>query len=214
MSPEIMHALMAIPIFLFSLTVHEFAHGYIAYRFGDPTAKNAGRLTLNPLPHIDIMGALVFVLSGFRFGWAKPVPVTPQYFRDYKKGILWSAAAGPISNMILAFGFGLLFRITPFVVSDPQLAEIASRFMIYAVLINCALAFFNMIPLPPLDGSKVLFGLLPERYEHIVIQLERIGPFGLMVLIGIGFVTGVSAIWLIIGPFVSFFFKLFTGYSF
>ena len=211
MSPEIVHALMAIPIFLFSLTVHEFSHGYIAYKFGDPTAFNAGRLTFNPLPHIDPMGALVFILSGFRFGWAKPVPIMPHYFRDYKKGILWTAAAGPISNMIIALGFGILFRSVQVMIPVGQFYEIALRFCAYGVLINCALAFFNMIPLPPLDGSKVLFGLLPDQYDHIAIQFERIGPFGLMILIGIGFLTGHSAIWMIIGPFVGFFFSFFTG---
>jgi Zn-dependent protease len=205
--------MMAIPIFLFALTVHEFSHGYIAYRFGDPTAKNAGRLTLNPIPHIDPMGAIVFILSGFTFGWAKPVPVVPYYFREYKRGILWSAAAGPISNLILALGFGIIFRLIS-VVSDEQLADILSAFTSYAVIINCALAFFNLIPLPPLDGSKVLFGLLPDKYDYIIEQLERVGPFGLMILIGIGFLTGVSVIWVLIGPFVRFFFALFTGVPF
>lgn len=213
MSPQIVHAMMAIPIFLFALTVHEFSHGYIAYRFGDPTAKNAGRLTLNPIPHIDPMGAIVFILSGFTFGWAKPVPVVPYYFREYKRGILWSAAAGPISNLILALGFGIIFRLIS-VVSDEQLADILSAFTSYAVIINCALAFFNLIPLPPLDGSKVLFGLLPDKYDYIIEQLERVGPFGLMILIGIGFLTGVSVIWVLIGPFVRFFFALFTGVPF
>lgn len=208
---DLAHILMAVPIFLFSLTVHEFAHGYIAYRFGDPTAKDAGRLTLNPIPHIDLMGALVFIFSEFRFGWAKPVPVSPFHFRDHKKGILWSAAAGPASNLILAFGFGFLFRIAPALVSDPQLLEIVESFTTYAVLINCALAFFNLLPLPPLDGSKILFGLLPSQYDHMVMELERVGPFALIILIGIGFLTGVSIIWTVIGPFVRFFFGLFTG---
>lgn len=214
MGIDIERALMAIPIFLFSLTVHEFSHGYIAYRLGDPTAKNAGRLTLNPLPHIDLMGALVFVISNFTFGWAKPVPVMPYNFKNIKMGMLWSAAAGPISNMILAFGFGLAFRIGTSVISDPALSHIVASFTMYGVFINCALGFFNMIPLPPLDGSKILFGLLPDKYDHIAMRLERVGPFGLMILIGIGFITGVSVIWLIIGPFVSMFFTLFTGVRF
>jgi len=214
MSQTVAHALMAIPIFLFSLTIHEFSHGYIAYRFGDPTAKNAGRLTLNPLPHIDLMGALVFLISNFTFGWAKPVPVVPNYFREYKKGILWSAAAGPISNLLLALGAGILFRIIPNMMPDHQTASIVASFLSYAVMINCALAFFNLIPLPPLDGSKVLFGILPDRYDYIAEQLERVGPFGLMVLIGIGFLTGFSVIWMLIGPFVTFFYHLFTGVGF
>jgi Zn-dependent protease len=211
MNFDIGHLLMALPIFLFSLTVHEFAHGYVAYKFGDPTAYHAGRLTFNPIPHIDLMGALVFVLSGFRFGWAKPVPVIPHYFRDLKRGILWSAAAGPISNLIIAFGFGLVFRVLDVALPLGQPSSVVLQFLSYGVMINCALAFFNMIPLPPLDGSKVLFGLLPSEYDHIAIQLERIGPFGLMILIGIGFLTGVSVIWMLIGPFVTFFYRLFLG---
>lgn len=211
---DIGHILMAVPIFLFSLTVHEFSHGYIAYRLGDPTAKDAGRLTLNPIPHIDLMGALVFVMSNFTFGWAKPVPVMPYHFRDFKSGMMWSAAAGPASNLILAFGFGLAFRISATVVSDPELARIVSSFTSYGVLINCALAFFNLIPLPPLDGSKILFGLLPDKYDHIAIQLERVGPFGLIALIMLGAVTHVSVIWILIGPFVKLFFQIFTGVSF
>lgn len=214
MGLDVGHILMAVPIFLFSLTVHEFSHGYIAYKLGDPTAKDAGRLTLNPLPHIDFMGALVFVMSNFTFGWAKPVPVMPYHFKDIKSGMLWSAAAGPASNLVLALGFGLAFRISAGTVSDPQLGRIIANFASYGVLINCALAFFNMIPLPPLDGSKILFGLLPDKYDHIAIQLERIGPFGLIALILIGAVTGVSIIWFIIGPFVSFFFEVFTGAGF
>ncbi len=203
--------LISVPIFLFSLTVHEFAHGYIAYRFGDPTAKDAGRLTLNPIPHIDPMGALFFVLSGFRFGWAKPVPVVPYHFSDPKRGMLWSAAAGPISNLLLAAGFGLIFRFSPSVVPDAQFGTIVAKMAYYAVYINCALAFFNLLPVPPLDGSKVLFGLLPQRYEHIAYELERTGPLGLLILIGIGFITGYSIIWLLIGPFVERFVSLFTG---
>jgi Zn-dependent protease len=135
----------------------------------------------------------------------------PHNFKDFKKGILWTAAAGPISNMIIALGFGILFRSVQVMIPVGQFYEIALRFCAYGVLINCALAFFNMIPLPPLDGSKVLFGLLPDRYDHIAVRLERIGPFGLMILIGIGFLTGHSAIWMIIGPFVGFFFSFFTG---
>jgi Zn-dependent protease len=208
---DIEHALMAIPIFLFSLTVHEFSHGYIAYLLGDPTAKDAGRLTLNPLPHIDLMGALVFVISGFRFGWAKPVPVMPYSFANVKKGMLLSAAAGPASNILLAFLAGLVLRTVPDMIPDIQLATIVAQFLFYAVQINCLLAFFNMIPLPPLDGSKILFGLLPDRYDHVAVQLERVGPIGLMILIGIGFITHISVIWLIIGPFVSIFIRLFTG---
>jgi len=203
--------LISVPVFLFSLTVHEFAHGYIAYKFGDTTARDAGRLTLNPLPHIDPMGALFFVLSGFRFGWAKPVPVVPYHFSDAKRGILWSAAAGPISNLMLGAVFGFIYRVAPPAIPDPQLSLIVMKMAYYAVYINCALAFFNLLPVPPLDGSKVLFGLLPERYDYIALELERFGPMGLLIIIGLGFITGFSIIWLLIGPFVTAFVRLFAG---
>jgi len=215
---DLERALLSIPIFLLALTVHEFAHGYAAYLLGDKTAFRAGRLTLNPIPHIDPFGALVFVMSNFTFGWAKPVPVDLRYFRDPKKGMLLTASAGPISNLIQALIFGIIIRIGGFsghVLSSPDsdFNTIIGKFVWYGVFVNCALAFFNLIPVPPLDGSKILYGLLPRGKEYIIYQLERVGPMLLIVLIASSFLFHYSLIWAIIGPFVKLAILIFTGQS-
>lgn len=209
-------ALISLPVFMLALTIHEFSHGYAAYRLGDKTAFYAGRLTFNPIKHLDPIGVLVFILSGFRFGWARPVPVDLRNVDDPKKGMLISAAAGPLSNLIQAAVFGLVFRLGGFngyqVMSDAtDLTTIGAKFLFYAIFINCILAFFNLIPVPPLDGSKILYGVLPRGQEHIAMQLERIGPMLLLVLIGSGFIFGYSIIWALIGPFVKLFVGLFSG---
>jgi len=213
---DLERALLSIPIFLLALTVHEFAHGYAAYLLGDKTAFRAGRLTLNPLPHIDIFGALVFVMSNFTFGWAKPVPVDLRNLRDAKKGMLVTAAAGPSSNLVQAVFFGLIIRLGDYHVSifgsnDNDLATIIGKFVWYGVFVNCALAFFNLLPVPPLDGSKILYGILPRGQEYLVYQLERYGPMILILLIVSGFIFDFSIIWTIIGPFVKLAIYLFTG---
>jgi Zn-dependent protease len=209
-------ALLSIPIFLLALTVHEFAHGYAAYLLGDKTAFRAGRLTFNPIKHIDPFGAIVFVLSNFTFGWAKPVPVDLRYVKDEKKGMLITAAAGPASNIVQAFVFGMLIRfgnIPVYVLGSPNtdLQTILGKFIWFGIFVNCALAFFNLLPVPPLDGSKILYGLLPRGKEHIVYTLERYGPMVLILLIGFGFLTGTSIIWPIISPFVNSVIFIFTG---
>ncbi|MBD3217679.1 MAG: site-2 protease family protein [candidate division Zixibacteria bacterium] len=209
-------ALLSIPIFLLALTVHEFAHGYAAYKLGDKTAFRAGRLTFNPIKHIDPFGALVFVLSNFTFGWAKPVPVNVHNIADAKKGMLITAAAGPASNIVQAFVFGMLIRfgnIPVYVLASPEtdLETILGKFIWFGLFVNCALAFFNLLPVPPLDGSKIMYGLLPRGKEHIVYNLERYGPIALIFLIGFGFLTGTSIIWAIIGPFVNTVIFIFTG---
>ncbi len=215
---DLERAMLSIPIFLLALTVHEFAHGYAAYLMGDKTAFRAGRLTLNPLPHIDPFGALVFVMSNFTFGWAKPVPVDIRNMQDAKKGMLITASAGPISNLAQAFIFGMLIRIGGFpayVLSSPDndLHTIIGKFIWYGIFVNCALAFFNLIPVPPLDGSKILYGVLPRGKEYIVYQLERVGPMLLILLIASGFLFHYSLIWAIIGPFVKLAILIFTGQS-
>jgi Zn-dependent protease len=215
---DLERAMLSIPIFLLALTVHEFAHGYAAYLMGDKTAFRAGRLTLNPLPHIDPFGALVFVLSNFTFGWAKPVPVDLRHMQDAKRGMLITASAGPISNLIQAFIFGMLIRIggfSAFVLSSPNndLHTIIGKFIWYGIFVNCALAFFNLIPVPPLDGSKILYGILPRGKEYIVYQLERVGPMLLILLIASSFLFHYSLIWAIIGPFVKLAIFIFTGQS-
>jgi Zn-dependent protease len=209
-------ALLSIPIFLLALTLHEFAHGYAAYLLGDKTAFRAGRLTFNPIKHIDPFGALVFVLSNFTFGWAKPVPVNVSYTPNPKRAMLITALMGPVSNIAQAFVFGMIIRfanIPGWVLgsSNTDFATIIGKFVWFGIFVNCALAFFNLLPVPPLDGSKILYGLLPHRYDHIVYDLERYGPIALIFLIGFGFLTGRSIIWPIIGPFINGTIFLFTG---
>ncbi len=203
---------LLVPVILLALTVHEFSHGLAAYRLGDPTAKHAGRLTLNPIPHLDPIGTLMLFLV--HFGWAKPVPVDPRYFANPKRDLLWVALAGPASNMVLAFLSGLVIRFIkvnpdPFIGSFIGEAFIAMLYL--SLRINLALAVFNLLPIPPLDGSKILYGLLPPQYEHLAYNLERYGPGILFGLIILGMVTGFSILWAFIGPFVGFFMTLFAG---
>ncbi len=198
--------ILFLPPILFALTIHEYSHGYIALRMGDPTAKFAGRLTFNPIKHIDIFGLLAFII--FRFGWAKPVPINPYNFTDMRKGILYTSLAGPLSNFLVAIPFGLFLRVLPMNIN----ALMPLRILIEAfVVFNLILCAFNLIPIPPLDGSKVLFSLLPPRYAHIKYWLER---YGFMILIGLIFfdrITGLPILWGWIGPFVNFFGQLFAG---
>jgi len=170
-----------IPAIILALTAHEFAHAYSAYMLGDPTARNMGRLTLNPMAHLDPVGFICLIIAGF--GWAKPVPVNPYNFDtvDRKTGMLLTALAGPMSNIALCFLSVGVFFLTPtrVLLGVPLLYG----FLNYFIWINAALAFFNLIPVPPLDGSKILFGLLPNRMDHIAYTLERYGFVVLMVLI-------------------------------
>lgn len=203
---------LLIPVILLALSVHEYSHGMMAYRLGDPTAKYAGRLTLNPLSHLDPIGTLMLFLV--HFGWAKPVPVDPRHFANPKRDMLWVALAGPASNMFLAFLSGLVIRFInahpgPFMGSF--IGNSFAVMMVLSLQINLALAVFNLLPIPPLDGSKVLYGLLPPQYEHVTYNLERYGPGILFGLILLGMITGFSIIWAFIGPFVGFFSTLFAG---
>ncbi|MCH8838414.1 MAG: site-2 protease family protein [Candidatus Marinimicrobia bacterium] len=203
---------LLIPVILFALTVHEYAHGMVAYRLGDPTAKQAGRLTLNPLSHLDPMGTVMLFVIGL--GWAKPVPVDPRYFANPKRDMLWVALAGPAANMGLALLSGLIIR---FLTSDPSaylsgaLGPILISMMVRSLQINLMLAVFNMLPVPPLDGSKIMYSLLPPQYAHWNYNLERYGPMVLLGLVMMGMLTGFSILWLFIGPFVRFFAFLFAG---
>ena len=179
----------AIPVML-GLLLHEVAHGYAAYLRGDSTAKFAGRLTLNPLPHIDPMGLLMFVVTAltgpFVFGWAKPVPVNMRYFKNPKRDMILVAAAGPLTNLILAFLFAGLLKLL--ITLSPQSAYASTSFEFFflmckqGVLVNLALAWFNLIPIPPLDGSRIVAGLLPNDLAYKYARLERYG-FLLLILI-------------------------------
>jgi Zn-dependent protease len=187
------------PVILFSLTVHEYFHAWIAYRFGDPTAARMGRLTLNPLAHLDLFGTIVMVFSGFRFGWAKPVPVNPMNLRNPRVADLWISAAGPLSNLGLATLAGLMFRVT----SAPVVAQ---QIMYAMVVINVTLAFFNLIPLFPLDGSHILRNLLPREMESPLDRFDRFAPFILMVVV----ISGVF--WTIVGPLVMSVVQMLLGF--
>ena len=165
---DIQTMIYILPALLLGLTLHEFAHAYVASRLGDPTAKNLGRLTINPLKHLDPLGT-IFLLF-FHFGWAKPVPVNPFHFKgDRQRGMLWVSLAGPAINLLIAVVTVLLWRITL-----PQ-GEAVQRILHLIVYINIILAVFNIIPVPPLDGSKILAGILPRSYSHIIYNLEKYG---------------------------------------
>lgn len=160
-------------VLLVAFPLHEYAHGYMAYKLGDPTAKNLGRLTLNPLAHLDPFGTLSMIVLGI--GWAKPVPVNPMYFKDPKKGMALTALAGPMTNIILAFLSMVVLKV--FVVLGIVTYGFSVSFLglllQYMVLLNIALAVFNMIPIPPLDGSKVLSVVLPERTYFQIQEYEQ-----------------------------------------
>ncbi len=204
--------IIVIAILIFSIILHELAHGYVALSLGDPTAKLAGRLTLNPIPHLDPLGSIlipaILILSpgGFIFGWAKPVPYNPYNLRNQKWGESLVAVAGPATNLLIALVFGLSIRFMGTLLS-PASIEIMS----FIVFINVLLAVFNLIPVPPLDGSKVLDALLPYgvaiKYRRLRSSMER---FGLLTTFAFLFIF----VYLFWGPFlyfVSLIFSLITG---
>jgi Zn-dependent protease len=192
---QIKEYLITIPAVLLVIMFHELAHGVTANRLGDPTAQRMGRLTLNPLKHLDPIGTVCMVL--FRFGWAKPVPVNPGYFRNPKRGMAITALAGPLSNFLLAFlAIPLCFwaqRAWFEIAMNQGMASFAARFLdvlcdFLAIFhfVNLGLGLFNLIPLPPLDGSRVLFSFLPDKYYFSVMRYERYIALGLMLFILLG----------------------------
>jgi len=206
--PDLATLVLLIPPILAALTIHEFAHGWAAWKLGDPTAYQQGRLTLNPLAHLDPIGTVMLFL--FHFGWAKPVPVNPFNLRRPKTDMIWVALAGPVSNVLLAAIVGILIEplmnaglIEPF--------GVFYRMMTLAVFINLMLAVFNLLPIPPLDGSKVVAGLLPYEYQAGWARFEMVGPFVLIGLILIGQLTGVSIFGATIFPVADALYRAFTG---
>jgi Zn-dependent protease len=173
-------ALMAV-VFIFSVMIHEIAHGYVALLNGDPTAKIMGRITLNPVPHLDPVGSVLLPVllylsgSGFLIGWAKPVPVNPLNYRNYRQGELSVSAAGPLSNLALAVGFALLLRLG---LGGAGLLTMAY----YGVAINIFLALFNLIPIPPLDGSHIVALLLPPNLLRLYRYLDAVGFVLILIL--------------------------------
>lgn len=164
--------LYMVPVILISLSFHEYSHAYVAYRLGDPTAKNMGRLTLNPLKHLDILGAIMLLVA--RFGWAKPVPINPAYFRDRRKGVMLVSIAGPLSNVILAFIFYIPMMYLGITYSNftGAVSVLYNIFLLFYV-ININLAVFNILPVPPLDGSKILSGIIPPQAYFRMMQYEN-----------------------------------------
>jgi Zn-dependent protease len=202
--------IIAIPL-LFAITLHEVAHGWVARYFGDPTADRAGRLTLNPIKHIDPVGTvavplllLFFTQGQMTFGWAKPVPVVFQNLRNPRRDMVLVAAAGPASNLVMATGWALLAAATGTVLGlDSAVGDWVRGVCVAGILFNVILAVFNMLPLPPLDGGRVLAGLLPPQGAML---LDRIEPFGFMIVVLL-MVTRV--LWVVIEPFVLFFVDFF-----
>lgn len=185
--------LLSLPIVLLALSLHETAHGYAAWRLGDPTAKSFGRLTLNPLKHLDPIGFICMLLAGF--GWANPVPVNSRYFKKPRRDIALVALAGPLSNLLLAVVFLLLLRFVGFgVLADLpvktsfqfNLVYFAILFLYYGVYMNVTLALFNLLPVPPLDGSRILYVLLPPRLYYKLLQHQRVITLVVMALLLLG----------------------------
>ncbi len=191
-------AILSIPALMIAVILHEVAHGWVAYRWGDPTAKLAGRLTLNPIPHIDPIGTLLlpgmFIILGspIIFGWAKPVPINPSNFRDIRKGTFFVSIAGVVMNLSLAILFGALYRVISglYDAVDPFLAQsVITPLLIFctkSVLINLVLALFNIIPIPPLDGSRALMSFLSFKYWELFYRYEIYGFFVITILLFTG----------------------------
>ena len=198
--PEVL--VLLIPVLLFALVFHEFSHGWVANKLGDPTAKYSGRLTLNPMAHLDLFGSLMILFVGF--GWAKPVPVDSRYLANPRTDMMKIAFAGPASNLLLAFIAGSLIRLSGNM-------GVLSSMLIMFVQINIMLAVFNMIPIPPLDGSQIFSGLMIRHNPDLVVKLQIHGPQILMGLILFGMLTSISPIWWLMSPFVNFFMFLFVG---
>lgn len=202
--------IFSILVLILSVIIHEVAHGYAALSQGDETAKYAGRLTLNPIPHIDPIGSVILpgIMAFFSggaiiFGWAKPVPFNPYNLKNQKWGELIVAAAGPLSNLLIALIFGILIRFAPVF----GLSEVFVTLSLVIVLINVVLAIFNLVPIPPLDGSKILFSLLsPARSQQVRVFLERYS-FVLIILL-------LFVFWNLLSPIIYLLTQLFTGIGF
>jgi Zn-dependent protease len=177
-----MSFILSLSIFFIAIIIHEISHGWIAYKFGDPTARYSGRLTLNPIAHIDPFGTLILPLmliimgSPFVFGWAKPVPVNFYNLKNPKRDMIWVGLAGPVANIIFAIVLSIIKTI--------NFPLFIHKVLILGIWINLILAVFNLIPIPPLDGSRILFGLLPYQYS---IRYARIEPYGFIIIFALIF---------------------------
>ena len=173
-----------VPAVILALSFHELSHGFISYKLGDLTAKSQGRITMNPMKHIDIIG--LFMLIHFGFGWAKPVSVDVRYFKNPKTGMALTALAGPLSNFILAY-FAMFIWSLLLPINNNDIIGILSKFLIILAQINVGLAIFNLLPFPPLDGSKILMAFLPDDQYYTILQYERYGMIILVIVLISGF---------------------------
>ncbi|MDP4133529.1 MAG: site-2 protease family protein [Bacillota bacterium] len=171
-----------IPTVLIALTIHEVSHGYVSYLQGDNTAKNMGRLTLNPIKHLDLWGSIFMLISGF--GWAKPVPINPIYYKNLKKGTILTSVAGPLSNIILSVISIFIVKLLSIWYSMVFVSFVCNFLLVFAQL-NFFLGIFNLIPIPPLDGGKVLFAALPDKYYDLYLRYEQYGFIILIILVAL-----------------------------
>ena len=193
---------------MFALSFHEFAHAWMASKCGDNTAARMGRLTLNPMAHLDVMGSMMILFVGF--GWAKPVPVDGRNLENPRVDMMKVAAAGPLSNLLLAMLAGMVFRLLN---GTGLLSESIYLLILYFTQINIALAVFNLIPVAPFDGSQIFSAYLMRKNPQLAWKIQSYGPQVLFGLILFCYITGFSILWLFMRPFVNFFMLLFLGGS-
>ena len=209
-SETIMRILLVVPALLIAASFHEFAHGWVADRLGDGTARGMGRLNLNPIRHIDPVGSILVPLvlalmpGNFLFGWAKPVPVNPYNLRHPKTDMAWVAAAGPLTNFMLALSAAFFLRMAGVFLTDGPIANLLiaplSAFLFYFILINIVLGIFNLIPVPPLDGGRIAVGLLPTDMAEKWAALE---PYGMLIIVVL-FILDPIGLWTkVLGPIIS-----------